>query len=245
MTIRTARESALCALLFFSISATVQAVPTTFTSRAAFDAAIGGLTSSVLDFESVSAGTVVPDGTAFGNVTLTYNRSALSVGLDMIVADQFVTTSGSNYLGVDDGFNQFFFNDDGVTMGFASPVHAVGLFIITPENAAFADDFILSAGGASVGNLSTPDFQLPTGDLFVPFDDVHFLGIVDLDASFVTASLTSLDPILGFVTFNLDDIVTASRDQGGPSGVPAPASLALLGLGLVLVAASRNRRARR
>ena len=224
--------------IWLAATATAGAVPVLFTDRAAFDAEVAGLVVEVVDFESVPAGTPVPDGTAFGNVTLTYDRDLAAIGLDLVVTDQFTATSGANYLGVDDGGSELFFNADGLLMDFAQPVLAVGLFLITPENAAFPGDFTLSAAGTTVSS-GDPDFQIATGDPATPFDDVLFLGIVDTDAAITTATLASLDPTLGFVTFNIDDIVTA---RAGAPVVPAPASLALLGLGVVLVAAGRDRR---
>ncbi|MCB1888696.1 MAG: hypothetical protein KDH20_13905 [Rhodocyclaceae bacterium] len=222
------------------------AAPVTFTSRSAFDAALAGFTTHVVDFEGLGAGDTLADGSVIDDVGLSFVRSAASTGLDLVIGNQYVTTSGSNFLGVDDGFSEQFFNDDGLSLAFATPVNAIGLFVITPGGGAFAGDFTLAAAGTSVSNPLLPDQTLPTGDLLVPEDDAYFLGIIDPDAAFASALLSSLDPALGFVSFNVDDIVTASRGGDEPGGsVPAPGVLSLVAPGLAALLSRRRRERRR
>src|SRR5438128_1121961 len=80
------------------IATPAEAAVIAFTSKAAFDAAIAGFTSSqTVDFESVPAGTTFPSGTGTGGLTFTYSID----GLSLQVSDKFGTTSGFNYLGLD------------------------------------------------------------------------------------------------------------------------------------------------
>ena len=218
------------------------AAPTTYTDRAAFDAALAGFAVEVVDFESTTAPSPVPDGTRFGNVTLSFDRGIDSTGLDMLVTERFVATSGQNYLGVDDGFREQFLNDDGLSLSFATPAHAIGLYVITPGDGAFYGDFTLIAAGTSVSNPLAPDLRLDTGDPALPLDDAYFLGIFDPDASFASATLSSLDPALGFVSFNIDDIVLATDAGGDDPGatLPLPGTLVLVALGLGLLSRPRS-----
>ncbi len=215
------------------------AAPMTFTSRSAFDAAIAGFSASTVDFDSLAAGTPLSDGTTLSQVSLGFERSAASIGLDLVVSDRYVTTSGLNFLGVGDGFSEQFLNDDGLSLAFVAPVHAIGLYVIAPGGSAFEGDFTLDAAGASVGNPLLPDLALATGDVGAPIDDAYFLGIVDPDVAFTSARLSSLDPALGFVSFNIDDIVTATRGAGG--SVPAPGGLSLVAVGLGALGSVRRR----
>src|SRR6185295_19075523 len=83
--------------LWFSGSA--QASLLTFTGKAAFDAAIAGMSGKqTVDFEGVAAGTTFVSGTGTGGLTFTYVIAGPST---LQVSNIFGTISGTNYLGLD------------------------------------------------------------------------------------------------------------------------------------------------
>lgn len=93
---------------------TAQAVPTTYTSRAAFDAAIAAILPAVnpniINFESASGGDVIPTGSSFGGVTFTYTIPGGPPPFQIGVNNSpLAGTSGSNFLGVT--------NDNGASFG--------------------------------------------------------------------------------------------------------------------------------
>src|SRR5687768_13174530 len=116
-----------------------QAALTSFTSKAAFDAAIAGMSDlQTVDFEGVAAGTTFASGTGTGGLTFDYAIS----GFTLQVSDTFGTTSGTNYLGLDNPDTAFNLGDS-VTIQFGRTVHAVGLYVMA-GNDALAGDFELS-----------------------------------------------------------------------------------------------------
>jgi hypothetical protein len=201
------------------LATAAQASPTTYTSQAAFLGALS-TASQTLTFDGVAAGTLIPTGGTEGGVSFTYSLG----GLTLQVRDDFGTTSPLNYLGVDtvDGT---FLNGESFTMVFASPVTALGLYVIGAPEANVAGDFLLSATGSGSVLSTTPDVLVSGGD-------AYFLGIIDL-AGFSDAQLLghtgACDPANDCqYVWNVDDIVTSSA--GEP--VPEPSTLLLLGSGL-------------
>src|SRR4051812_10288358 len=88
----------LCALaLFAALASPASAGFTTFTSRAAFDAAIPptagvdpNTINQTINFESNTAPTTIPNNTALDGITFSYS---LSGGQSLQVVDLFDTTS--------------------------------------------------------------------------------------------------------------------------------------------------------
>ena len=60
-------------------AASAQALTTTFISSPAFDSALPG-PPSVLDFDSLAAGTLLPSGSTQDGVTFTYTIDGLTLG---------------------------------------------------------------------------------------------------------------------------------------------------------------------
>jgi len=211
-----------------------RAAVTTYTDSVAFGAAVAGSSGlATLDFESVAAGTTIPNGGSAGGII--FNQA---IGFDLLVdstpVSGLTTTSGDNYLGVDDGVQFQFLGGDSFTMDFGATIQAVGLFVIGAPFANLPGDFTLATNtGGSVSNAGTPESQTAP-----PEGDVYFLGIVDT-GGFQTATLSSfLDPFADYV-FIVDDITTASTV---PVSVPEPGALTLLAFGLIGMAFTYRRR---
>lgn len=178
----------------------------TYTDRAAFLAAAAGMVSQTLDFESETAGTLLPDPSTLAGITfLNHGTPAL------VIDDAFDAASGVNYLGINNAgtFNQFSYADS-FHMSFA-PMHAVGLTIITaevPGVTLFDDDIRLDIPGIGVARLDANDlsYLTPGGDR------VYFIGLIDQANSFTTARLEG-SGAFGF--FNIDDVTTAVIPEPG------------------------------
>src|SRR5688572_12502039 len=187
-----------------------EAAPVSYTSYAAFSAALGGFSQQTLNFDAETAGTTIATGSSVGGITFTYTIP----GFSLSVENTNDTVSPSNYLGTTgDGV---FLSGDAFTMTFGAR-NAIGLYIIA-DDTILAGDFSLS-GGLGVATNGAAAGQLADGGT------LFFLGIVDTDNTFTTATLSSAGPF-GFI-FNVDDITTATA---GAQQVPEPASLLLFGI---------------
>ena len=217
-------------IIIFS-GAPLNAAFVSYSSQADFFAdisALGLATPQTLNFDSMAAGTTIPGGGTVEGVTFTY---ALD-GYDILVDSGFSTTSGSNYIGVDDGSGAFLFGDK-FTMTFDQPVHAVGLYVIAEPDAALAGDFVLIAGAGSgfVSNAGVPAQFLTDGD-------AYFLGLIqnDTNPGFSKATLSPTfvpDPAEEWFAFTVDDITTAP--------IPLPPTVLLILSGVVILAGLRRR----
>ncbi|MBK1704176.1 hypothetical protein [Halochromatium glycolicum] len=190
-----------------------------FTAISDAEPRLGSL--SIIDFDDVNAGASIQEGSVFGGVRF---RSNTIDGL--VVTDHFQTTSGLNYLGLDDGFSNEFRSGDELRFGFPDPVLAFALSIIGSPSGLLANDLQLVAAGGNVFNLGTPERVFQDGG------ELFFLGVIAPEA-FSAAQLISFgDPTDPFFNFNIDDVTTVA--------VPLPPTLALFGLGLVGLGALRR-----
>jgi len=119
-------RAALSALLLLSASA-AHAVTLPYTDSASFLAALPGA-ATTLDFEGVAAGTLLPSGSTLDGITFTYALPPETLK----VTDAFDATSGSNSLGLTGG-DEALLDGDVVSLAVASPVRALGLFVITSD----------------------------------------------------------------------------------------------------------------
>jgi hypothetical protein len=226
---RFAPLGSLAAGLMFAASAAF-ATPMAYTDRAAFDAAISGFTVGTENFDALSAGTIIASGGAAGGISFTYNFG----GVQMAVTDgtafggssvPFSTTSPHNFLGTTD--LDMFQDGDDFGMHFA-PTNAIGLYLLSADP-LIDGDFLLTVNGIAASLAASQVQQYFADD----GTSVFFLGIVDPNASFATATLTtSHDGFTGSFLWNADDIVTARN-------VPEPGSFALISLALAALGARK------
>jgi hypothetical protein len=218
----------LLALSFATCLGSSHAAVSGFTSKAAFDAAIAGLTDAqTVDFEAVASGATFASGTGTGGLTFDYTIP----GFTLQVSSTFGTTSGTNYLGLDNPDTAFNLGDS-VTIQFGRTVHAVGLYVMA-GNDALAGDFELSVANGLVLSSGTPDTLVSDGNAF-------YLGLVesDIGMGFTEATLRGVPAGTAYLAFTADDITSAV------SAVPEPGTYALMLLGVAALALQR-RRARR
>ncbi len=183
----------ICGVVGSALFTIACADPTTFSNQVEFSAALIGV-PTVLDFDSLPAGTTIEDEATANGITFKYNFN----GLPMKVTHLYATTSAPNFLGTGDG--GMLHDGDDFTMTF-SPSSAVGLYFITADP-LLDGDIIVAAGGVTAA-LQAADIQetLPDGS------KVYFLGIVDNHEAFSSARIEALAG--GFFLYNVDDIITA------------------------------------
>lgn len=236
---RTLSGAAMALLLAVGMDA--HAGLTGYQSRAAFDAATAGWSATSTDFEAAAPGTKYGAGTGPAGSGFTLNYTG-ATGFPLIptVSDQFWTTSGANYLGLDNE-DSAFEAGDALTFSFASGVHAFGLYVIGTQDIGLGD-ITLTAGAGSVGNQATANLNDGNGSY------AFFLGLVSSDAStFGSVTLNNLAPgtqrLLGIA---VDDVVLARNDGGNGTpgtGVPEPGTLVLSLAGMLAFGAAARRRA--
>jgi hypothetical protein len=209
-------------------------------SRAAFDAALSGWSATSTNFESASLGTMygAGGGPAGSGFTLNYSSSNAS-GLTPTVSNQFWTTSGTRYLGLDNP-DTAFEAGDALTFTLINGMHAFGLYVIGTHDIG-AGDITLTSGAASVSNGALAELTDGNGSF------AFFLGFVSDDAntfSSVTLNvLTPQDPRL--LNVAVDDVVLALNDGGnGTPGtaIPEPGTLVLWLMGVLAFSAAARRR---
>lgn len=211
-------------------AAPAQAALSSFTSKAAFDAALASLSQvQSVDFDSVAAGTDFANGTGTGGLTFSY---AIAGPSTLRVSDTFLTTSGTHYLGLDNSDTAFYLGDS-FTINFNRTVHAVGLYLIAGSDAQ-AGDMQLSVATGSVFNAAAPDTLLADGGR------AFYLGLVEsnVGSGFMSATITMAAIPNAFLAVTADDI-TSAVNVGGV--VPEPGTWGLMLGGLSALAALRRR----
>lgn len=196
----------LTALLF---AGSAQALTTTYTDSSTFLAALPGLPTTE-DFESLTAGD--PVGT-LGDITF----SESVPGESLMVTDLYdqTTSGGALSLGLDN-LDEALQDGDVLSLALASPVNALGLFVITSDAAA-ADEILLMTSVGTAYNSATQETTLGDGGI------VYFVGLIS-DTLFSSATLEFADDAEINFVYNVDDIVTA---------IPEPGTFVLLGAALL------------
>jgi len=204
----------------FAVAPKVEGAFLTFDNRAAFSAAIPpGSITQVTTFESLGAGTTIPDGTTIGGVTYTF--TPLVTGDQLQIASGLDTTSGANFLGtdVDGNFNQITAGDL-IDFTFDRPYNAFGFYFISAD-LIFPGDLLLVTAEGTASNSAIPEQTFTDGGL------AYFIGFHS-DVPVLSVALSyGPDAPAGSFFYIIDDVTV--------SVVPEPSSLALFGLGLSIL----------
>jgi len=205
----------LTLLLSLATALPASAAIATFTDRAAFMAALGTTPSSMIGFDGVAAGTVIPNSHLFDGVGFSFSDPTL----DLKVLTGFDTTSSPNFLGVDDGSPSGpFLPGDTVNLTFPTPLFALGASFITPAGTPGGVFHVDTPVGSAISG-ATPSATFASGD------EVWFVGLIS-DAGFGTISLTS--DAGGFFSYNLDNITHTVVPEPTAIALVLPAIVAIL-----------------
>lgn len=183
----------LCAIIGSITFGAVDAEVTAYSGFAEFTAALPA-EPTILDFDLMPAGMTIEDSGSAGGITFAYDFD----GPTMKITHLYSTTSAPNFLGTGDG--GMFHDGDDFTLSF-SPGTAIGLFFISAD--PLLDGDISVTAGGMIAKLVTQDVHATLAD----GSRVYFLGIIDDQAAFTSASIEALAG--GFFLYNVDDIITA------------------------------------
>lgn len=210
----------------------------TFTDAAAFDAALaalGTVSSIVATYDDLTAGSMLPEGTAVSGITHDYTGG--NADIDLLIRDfPKVSTQTLGTL-FDGSFVGTFGFDDAVTFTTAQPYRAVSFDLLNNPNFAFlATDVTLSAGGLSLDVAPGAGGGTPVATAV----ERRFFGIIGAAATIDTAMLTfdapgtSIGEVDNVTFYGVDDTTVTPP-------IPVPAALPLLLGGIGALAALRRR----
>jgi hypothetical protein len=223
------------------MAASAQASLLGYSDRASFDTAISAMsTQTVSNFDGIASGTTFAPGTGASGSGFTLTLGGGSAGSNRpSIGTQFWTTSGSQYLGLDNPDTALEAGDT-LTFSFDSAQQAFGLYFIGGSDVLGGDIRLSANSGANiVTNSAIYDLTDGSGSF------AYFLGFASNDSS--TFSSVTLDyAVLGLgdlLPIAIDDVVLA-RSSGNPdpdpNRVPEPGTLALMLSGLALIAKRKS-----
>jgi len=190
----------------------------TYTSSAAFFAALSGGTVTTETYEGLPLNSTIPDGATVDNVT--YN--SFPPGTDGRIANEFFSIGTQSLAllrpGVVNG--NFFFPGDAMTVTFPFAVNSVGIFFnvgVSPVNTLQVLTAVGNAGNGPVYDQGS----------------LYFVGLISDSATFNSATFQGAPTIS--TGFNLDNLSYGNA-------VPEPTSLLLFGTGALMLIRSRRRK---
>lgn len=210
----------LLTTVFFLTSSQALAGIVTYTSSAAFQAALAGSPTTVEDYGAFSAGTLINPGTTLDGITYdAFNLQGL--GTQGVISNQFNSFSGVSLGGWQSGgAAQFFFDGNSIDISFA-PAFAIGVF------------FNVNANSGTFG-IHTSVGDATTGSAAYDISTFVFVGLISTDA-FTSAELFGNSGGAGTASFNIPEIIRSDA-------APEPASMTVTALGVGLLAAFLRRR---
>jgi PEP-CTERM motif len=195
----------------------------TYTSSAAFFAALAGGSVTIETYQGLPANSTIADGTTVNGITY----DSFPAGTDGRV-DKPLDSDGNQLLALvrPGGVGgDFFFPGEGMTVTFPFAVNAVGILFnvgISPVNSLQ----VLTA----VGNAGNP----------VAYDQpfYYFVGLISDSATFNSATFRGLDTIT--TRFRLDNL--SFGNAVAAAAVPEPTTLLLFGAGVLVLIRSRRKK---
>jgi len=193
----------------------------TYTSSAAFFAALAGGTVTTETYEGLPLNSIIPDGTTVDNIT--YN--SFPAGADGRVTNEFGAIGTQSLALIRPGGPNFFINNEGMTVTFPFAVNSVGIFFnvgVSPVNTLQVLTAVGNAGNGPVYDQAT----------------LYFVGLISDSATFNSATFQG---VTGITTgFNLDNLSYGNTVVA--AAVPEPTALLLFGTGVLLLIRSRRRK---
>ncbi len=206
---------------FLLTSSAALASVVTYTSSAAFEAALTGTPTLIENYGTFTAGDLILPGSTFDGITYTNFNLGASSTQDGIVSNQFNSFSGLSLGGnQSNGAAQFFFHGNSFGISFASS-YAIGVFFNVNANSG-TYGVVTPVGGASTGSAS---YDTST---FV------FAGLIST-TPFTSAEISSNSGGNGTASYNIPEMILAS--------VPEPAAITLTALGAGFLLLLQRRRA--
>lgn len=218
------RTEKLLIIGFLMTSSAALASVVTYTSSAAFEAALGSAPTLVENYNSFIAGNLIAPGSTFDGITYTTFNLGASSTQQGIITNQFNSFSGLS-LGANqnNGAAQFFFDGNSLDISFA-PTLAIGVFFNVNQNSGTFGIHSL------VGDASTGSAAYDTST-FV------FAGLIST-TPFTSAEIFSNSGGGGTASFNIPEIILAQTST--PEA--ATSTMTALGAGFLMALLLRRRR---
>jgi hypothetical protein len=140
-------------LIAVGLSAPANAAVVDYTSSAAFNAATTGDSFTVENYGTGTNGQTIANGGSFDGLTYTVTPGPIGTLTGTIITNIANSFSGLTLGGNQSGGQQYFFGQDSVTVTFAAPVNAAGVFFNVNLNSGNYD-LNTSVGDVSTGSAS-------------------------------------------------------------------------------------------